>query len=228
VAREGLYLQLDAYKTFVFAEIKDLVDHTDGRWRRLADWLGGRGVPSLEVAMREMELGPFHAALRTGDADAAVREAAALLGVPVAKAAPTLGAAEAVDRFLAGVRPRLAGGKWIDEWLADRALPNADLDAVRLHMAAARDGLSPDILRDEHFRRLIGVNEHEGVEYFNKEGFEAALKELDLPAAKRRALVASAGKSGYRVDRLADELKPASKPSTGSTPRRRPPRKAKP
>ena len=48
VAREGLYLELDAYKTYVFAEIRDLVD-TDGRWRRLADWLGGRGVPSLEV-----------------------------------------------------------------------------------------------------------------------------------------------------------------------------------
>ena len=55
--------------------------------------------------MREMELAPFHQALRTDDADAAVREAAALLGVPAAKAAPKLGAVEAVDRFLAGVRP---------------------------------------------------------------------------------------------------------------------------
>jgi glycosidase len=208
VAREGLYLQLDAYRTLVFAEIKDLVDHTDGRWRRLADWLDGRGVPSLEVAMREMELAPFHEALRGGDAAAAVREAAALLGVPGPKAAPKLTAVEAVDRFLAGVRPRLAGGKWIDEWLADRALPNADLDAVRLRMAAARDGLSPDILRDEHFRRLIGANTHEGVEYFNKEGFNDTLKALEVPTARRRELAAVAENSGYRLDRLGAQLKP--------------------
>jgi hypothetical protein len=43
------------------------------------------------MAMREMELAPFHEALRTDDADAAVREAAALLGVPGPKAVPKLG-----------------------------------------------------------------------------------------------------------------------------------------
>ena len=213
MAREGLYLQLDAYKTYVFAEIKDLVDHTDGRWRRLADWLGGRGVPSLEVGLREMELAPFHAALRADDAASAVREAAALVGVPDAKAAPKLGAVDAVDLFLAGVRPRLAGGRWIDEWLADRALPNADLAAVRLRMAAARDGLSPDLLRDEHFRRLIGVNTHEGAEYFSKEGLDSTLKALELPAARRRELLVAAEKSGYRVDRLAEALRSPAKPA---------------
>jgi len=63
LVREGLYLELDAYRCMVFAEIRDVVD-TDGRWGRLADWLGGRGVPSLEVAMREMELAPLHQATR--------------------------------------------------------------------------------------------------------------------------------------------------------------------
>jgi glycosidase len=206
VAREGLYLQLDAYRTIVFADVGDLVDHSDGRWRRLADWLGGRGVPSLDIAMREMELSGFHSALRADDAEAAVREAAALVAVPAAKAMPNLGAVEAVDRFLAGVRPRLAGGRWIDEWLADRALPNADLSAVKLRLAGGKDGLSPEIVRDDHFRRLIGANIHEGVEYFNKEAFEATVNALDLPASRRRELTAAAAKSGYRVEQLASSL----------------------
>ena len=194
VAREGLYLRLDAYKTYVFAEIKDLVDHTDGRWRRLADWLDGRGVPSLDVAMREMELAPFHAALARGRRRGRrFARRPPCWACPTAKAAPKLGAVDAVDRFLAGVRPRLAGGRWIDEWLADRALPNADLAAVRLRMAAARDGLSPDLLRDEHFRRLIGVNEHEGVEYFNKEALRGAVKCSFRARADRRSAASSSG-----------------------------------
>jgi len=178
-------------------------------------------VPSLDVAMREMDFAPFHAALRADDAAAAVREAAALVGVPEPKAAPMPktrpepGAAEAVDHFLAGVRPRLARGRWIDEWLADRALPNADLTEVRLRMATGKDGLAPDVLapdvlQDEHFRKLIGANTHEGVEYFSKEGFDSTLKALDVTPAKRKELAAAAEKSGYRLDRLAEALKPAS------------------
>jgi hypothetical protein len=156
-----------------------------------------------------------------------VREAAALLGVPAAKAAPKLGAVDAVDRFLAGVRPRLAGGRWIDEWLADRALPNADLAAVRLRMAGARDGVSPELLRDEHFRRLIGANAHEGVDYFSKEGLDDTLKALDVPAARRRELMAHAEKSAYRVDRLAEALRSHVKPGP-TTPAAVKPAAAKP
>jgi glycosidase len=210
VAREGLYLQLDAYRCYVFADIRDLVD-ADGRWHRLADWLGGRGVPSIDEALREMELAPLHAALRADDAAAALREAAALVNAPSPAPAPTsarkVSAVEAIDRFLAGVRPRLAGGRWIDEWLADRALPNADLTAVQLRLAGTRDGFGPELLRDEHLRRLIGANTHQGVEWFSQEGFEATIAALKLPAARRKALAAAAQKAGYRLDRLADELR---------------------
>jgi hypothetical protein len=57
---------------------------------------------------------------------------------------------------------------------------------------------------------LIGANTHEGVEYFNKEGFDSTLKALDVTPAKRKELAAAAEKSGYRLDRLAEALKPAS------------------
>ena len=82
-------------------------------------------------------------------------------------------------------------------------------------MAAARDGLSPDLLQDEHFRRLIGANTHEGVEYFNKEGFDATLTALDVPTARRRDLAAVAEKSGYRLDRLGAALRAAAPAEAG-------------
>ena len=40
-----------------------------GVWRRLAERLGGRGVPSLEEALRDQQLGPVHDALRAAIAE---------------------------------------------------------------------------------------------------------------------------------------------------------------
>ncbi|MDQ6794724.1 MAG: alpha-amylase family glycosyl hydrolase, partial [Chloroflexota bacterium] len=59
----GLWLQLDAYNCHVFWDFRDIHDPA-GVWRRLAGHLGGRGVPSLEDALRELELEPVHAAVR--------------------------------------------------------------------------------------------------------------------------------------------------------------------
>jgi hypothetical protein len=59
----GLHVHLRAYETKVFWEMRELRD-TSGVWRRLAERLGGRGVPSLEDALRELQLAPLHDALR--------------------------------------------------------------------------------------------------------------------------------------------------------------------
>jgi hypothetical protein len=59
----GLWLQLDAYSRHVFWEFRDIHDPA-GIWRGLAGHLGGRGVPSLEDALRELELEPVYAAVR--------------------------------------------------------------------------------------------------------------------------------------------------------------------
>ena len=61
--RDGLWLQLDAYSCRVFGDFRELADPA-GVWSRLAGHLGGRGVPSLDDALRELELEPVHAALR--------------------------------------------------------------------------------------------------------------------------------------------------------------------
>ncbi len=134
-------------------------------------------------------------------------------------------AAKTVDRVIAEHRPELAGGRWVGEWLADRVLPDPDL--VGSMLAVARqpaDGnglLSPEWLDDERIRRAIGVNEHEGVTWFDKERFERAIAWWQLPltegqrsaraeqeAAQRVAeLTGLARAAGYRLDELAARLR---------------------
>ena len=60
----GLSLHLDAYQGHVFWEFRDLRDGSAGQWRRLAEQLGGAGVPSLEAALDDLLLEPVHAPLR--------------------------------------------------------------------------------------------------------------------------------------------------------------------
>jgi hypothetical protein len=54
---QGLYVDLGAYGRHVFVDVRDVQD-TDGRYRRLAEYLGGRGVPSIEEALRGMLVRP--------------------------------------------------------------------------------------------------------------------------------------------------------------------------
>ena len=63
IRERGLHVALRAYETRVFWEIRELYDST-GIWRGLAERLGGRGVASLEGALRELQLAPVHDALR--------------------------------------------------------------------------------------------------------------------------------------------------------------------
>jgi hypothetical protein len=221
LSEQGLYVELHAYETQAFLEMRELAD-PDGRWRRLAEQLNGRGVPSVGDALREMELAPLHVALRTDDAQEAVRLAAAMVGRPAPTGIAADGAARAIDKFLATARPELARGRWIYEWRIDRDLPDADLIALRLDLAAGQtaddDGASPaELLNDDRFRRAIGVHEAGGVTWFNREAFEGAVAALGL--ARADDLVAAAAKSEYRLEDLAKAI--AEPPPWTST---RPPR----
>jgi glycosidase len=60
----GLWLALDAYQGHVFWEFREIHDGSAGQWRRLAERLGGRGVASLDDALRELQLEPVHVPLR--------------------------------------------------------------------------------------------------------------------------------------------------------------------
>ena len=63
IRERGIHVSLHAYDTRVLWELRELRDSAH-IWRRLADRLGGRGVPSLEEALRDQQLGPVHDALR--------------------------------------------------------------------------------------------------------------------------------------------------------------------
>ena len=69
----GLYVSLDAYGGHVYWEFREIHDGTAGQWARLAARLGERAVPSLEDALRELQLEPVHAPLRAIFADGRVR-----------------------------------------------------------------------------------------------------------------------------------------------------------
>jgi hypothetical protein len=208
LAERGLYVELRAYETQAFLEMRELAD-TDGRWARLAAELGGRGVPSLGEALRNLEMAPLHIALRTDDATAAVRHAAGLVGREAPSGVSADGAARAVDDFLAKARPDLARGRWIYEWHLEEVVPDADLTALRFDLAgresaddATSAGTLPrELLADDRFGRLIGVNEADGVTWFNREAFERVVKSLGLTHADE--LIAAAEKSEYKLGELA-------------------------
>ena len=73
----------------MFWELRELHDGA-GVWRRLAERLGGRGVPSLEDELRNQQLGPTHDALRAVIAEPSRDRVARFVGA-VAEATGTAG-----------------------------------------------------------------------------------------------------------------------------------------
>jgi len=70
---QGLHLSLDAYAAHVFWEFREVHDGSAGQWARLAERLGGTAVPSLDDALRELQLEPVHRPFRRLFADGLVR-----------------------------------------------------------------------------------------------------------------------------------------------------------
>jgi glycosidase len=61
----GLTLNLHAYQCQVFFDWHELNSTAEKPWDRLADWLNGRGVASLDEELVNLELQPVHEALRS-------------------------------------------------------------------------------------------------------------------------------------------------------------------
>ncbi len=64
LAEKGFYAELGAYRCHVFLDWQEVRDDGARPWARLCAELAGRGVPSLDEALHEMELRPVHEALR--------------------------------------------------------------------------------------------------------------------------------------------------------------------
>ncbi len=61
---KGLYIELDAYKCQVFTSFQQVQDNDWHQYANLAAYLNGRGVPSIDEAMKEIFLQPIHQAYR--------------------------------------------------------------------------------------------------------------------------------------------------------------------
>ena len=109
IVREGLWLELGLYDYRVYLDWRVVADGPGASWARLASTLGGRGVPSLDDALRDLDLEPVHAALAAvlaAGAGAARREAAARLVGAVRDATGARGGAkdaEVIDRIERGL-----------------------------------------------------------------------------------------------------------------------------
>jgi glycosidase len=101
IRERGLHVRLQAYETRVFWEFRELQD-ASGVWRRLAERLEGRGVASLEGALRELQLAPVHDAVRAA-VESPSREAVARVVDAVADATGTDGNRRAVAERVAAL-----------------------------------------------------------------------------------------------------------------------------
>jgi glycosidase len=61
---KGLFIELRAYQTNVFLDFRQVVDDGLGQYAQLAEYLDGRGVPSIDEAIKELYLQPVHRAFR--------------------------------------------------------------------------------------------------------------------------------------------------------------------
>ena len=61
---KGLYVELEAYKSRVFTNFRQVNDNEWRQYAQLAAYLNGRGVPNIEDAMKELFLQPVHRAFR--------------------------------------------------------------------------------------------------------------------------------------------------------------------
>lgn len=57
---QGLYTELGAYKCHIFVDFREVRDTERRQYTHLAAYLDGRGVPSIEEALKEILLQPLH------------------------------------------------------------------------------------------------------------------------------------------------------------------------
>ncbi len=89
VADHGVTLSLNAYQCYVFLDWRELHPTAGKAWDRLCDYLGGRGVSSLDDALINLELKPVHDALRQALDPAVVRMLAEAVEVSHTAGAPS-------------------------------------------------------------------------------------------------------------------------------------------
>lgn len=138
---QGLYIELGAYQRHVFLDLRVLPDDADGSLAQVMRYLAGQGVPSVALAVKEIDLQPLHAAFRR------LFQGERLQALAAADAPPLLldEIEAALTAFLAAARGHLAGAEQDAEAILLRrvqalaaAPPAAAEDAALLQTARSR------------------------------------------------------------------------------------------
>jgi glycosidase len=64
LSEQGLYVELYAYQSYVLVDFRELQDNEHHHYAQLNSYLKGRGVPSINEALKELYLEPVHSPLR--------------------------------------------------------------------------------------------------------------------------------------------------------------------
>ncbi|MHA2304495.1 MAG: alpha-amylase family glycosyl hydrolase, partial [Candidatus Hodarchaeales archaeon] len=60
----GIYLELRGYQSVAYTEFREIIDNEWDHYAHLHDFLGGKGVPSIEEALQNLVYQPLHRAFR--------------------------------------------------------------------------------------------------------------------------------------------------------------------
>ncbi len=60
IIEKGLYVEVEGYKYHTFLDFMEVRDDEQHRYRRITEYLNGRGVPSIDDALEELFLQPIH------------------------------------------------------------------------------------------------------------------------------------------------------------------------
>ncbi|HVN56385.1 MAG TPA: alpha-amylase family glycosyl hydrolase [Anaerolineaceae bacterium] len=60
LVEKGLYVELEAYKYHTFLDFREIQDNERRQYRRVCEYLGGRGVPNIDEAIQQLFLQPIH------------------------------------------------------------------------------------------------------------------------------------------------------------------------
>jgi hypothetical protein len=178
----GLHLELGAYQHHVFLDWRDLREDAAHPWAELCEMLGGRGVASLDDALRDLRLKPAHDALRALLTPAATERLAAIAARtsgghgakfatpaerqgPPARAVVAHAGAEHLRALLEHVQSLLE----VEEYASLRRLPVPDW---RQHLDSVLDSFEREMEAALHIPELEGMF---------AAGWPAAAKEV-LPA----------------------------------------------
>ncbi|MBI5838418.1 MAG: alpha-amylase [Candidatus Eisenbacteria bacterium] len=223
LAERGMHLKLDGYACRVLLDWRDIPDDGGRPWGALSHMLAGHGVPSLDDALRKLELQPVHDALRS------LLEPALARGL--AQAGAGKGAEAAAPAAKAGGSDAAPAAPSAFEPLVERAVRRTRrfLEAGR-HFASGQAGQAVGLGASREWRgglesacsalraRLEAAVRVPALEKLFSGPWPEAAREV-LPAAVRSvAPGARPGVAPSPAGRVAPEVSPAAAPATASAP----------